>query len=371
MKQKKLKQKLKFLFIENLKSKLFFSEKGIALITTLIMVTLLAGWALNVNHSVRTVVMESSGLKSGFILYNRAEAGIFIAERILINDRKFSKTDSVQELWSDETKIKKYLNNLGYADNELKIKITDVLSKIQVNALVSFPNKKNLNQVKLWERFLDGMRIEYPELIQNPYDLINPLLDWLDYNDGDTVTGLSGAETIYYESNKKTLPRNGPVKSIEELSLIKGMTEKVWNKVYNSGIAQRYFTVDGDVTRSGRSFNYSGKININTAPVEIVAALIKDSSFYPMAEEICNFREEKSEGKYLYDLTGKWYKKCPGCENIPFDESILTTSSDIFIIESSASDEDMKISIECIVKRVKNKSGKWDIKILKWESNQI
>lgn len=332
------------------------------------MVTLLAGWALSLNMKVRDVLVETTILKKRFSLYEKAKAGVYIAQKILIEDKKSNEVDSIQELWANEKEIEKYLFLLGYDKKELKLEITDSLSKIQINALVSYPNKKNGLQVKLWERFLDGLRFEYPELIKNPYDIINPLLDWLDFKDDDSITGITGAEKHYYESENKLLPRNGPMKSLEELSYVKGVTEKLWNKVYNSGIADKYFTVEGNVKRSGSSFEYEGKININTAPMPIIGALIEDHAFYHMAEEICSLREQKVENKYLYDLTGEWYKKCPGCEDIPFAEDLITTSSDIFEVKSTATDGDISVIINCVMRRETDKSGKWTVEVLKWRT---
>jgi len=366
MKRKILKQKSNFLYSGKKKNNFFYNQKGIALIVTLVMVTLLAGWALSLNVRVRDLLFEAVVLKKRSTLLDRAKAGIDIASMMLLKDKSSSDTDSIQEFWADEEQIIFYLGVLGFSPEELQIKITDCLSKIQVNALVNYPNQKNQAQIKLWERFLDGIRMEYQELLDNPYDIINPLLDWLDYGDDDSITGLSGAESDYYVHENKTLPRNGPLKSIEELSLVKGVNEKLWNKVYNSGIANDYLGVDGDVERSGSSFGYIGKININTAPHAVVSALITDNAFLHIAEEICSYREEKSEGKFVNDLDDKWYRKCPGCEEVPLAEEFIVTSSDIFEIESLARDNDLSVKVKAVVKRFTDKDGKWDIKTEKF-----
>ncbi|MGM0418306.1 MAG: general secretion pathway protein GspK [Thermodesulfobacteriota bacterium] len=363
---KNLKQKSDFLFSEKKKNNPFFSQKGVALVLTLIMVTLLAGWALSLNLKVRDVLFQTNILKKRMMLHDRAREGIRIGQALLVKDRMTSETDSIQEFWADKEEISAYLSLLGYSEDELKIEITDVLSKIQINALVNFPNTKNDKQIKLWERFLDGLKTEYPELIENPYEIINPMLDWLDYDDDNAVTGLSGAEKPYYESENILTPRNGPMKSIEELSYVKGINDKLWDKVYNSGIAQKFLTVHGDVTRSGKSFNYKGKININTAPKEVVAALITDNAFYHMAEEICSLREEKSDEKFVYNLEGKWYKQCPGCEDVPLDEDLITTSSNMFEVSASASDKDTTVKVKAVVRRYTDKDGKWNSKIETW-----
>lgn len=348
-------------------NRIFRSQRGIALILTLVMVTLLTGWALSLNLRVRNTLFETIEMKKRISLYDRAESGIDIAKIILIKDREAGESDTLHEFWADEAKIAEYIKALGFKDKELQIKIIDQLSKIQINALVLFPNNKNGLQVKLWERFLDGLKTEFPELIKNPYDIINPILDWLDYGDDDAITGLTGAETDYYESEgQRYLPRNGPMKSVDEISLTKGVSEKLWNKVSISGIAHEYLTIDGNIQRSGKTFNYMGKININTAPQAVIAALITDNAFLHMAEEIVAYRDEQSDGKFVHDLEGAWYKECDGCKEVPLSEKLITTSSDIFRIISIAKDGEEQIKIDCVIEREKNKDGKWSCKNISW-----
>lgn len=365
-----MKQKLSSLFSEKKNHRLFLSEKGVALILTLVMVSLLTGWALSLNLKVRNNVIETIGLNKRLSLYDRASSGVDIAKLILIKDKKGSQSDSLHEFWADQEMIDKYLLKLGFSKDELQLNIIDQLSKIQINALVNYPNSKNASQVKLWERFLDGLRTKFPDLITNPYDIINPLLDWLDYGDDDAITGLSGAETSYYESEKSLyMPRNGPIKSIEEISLTKGITEKLWYNAGISAIALEYLTIDGIVKRSGKSYNYEGKININTASHPVISALIKDKAYLHMAQEIVSYRDEKSQGKFIHKLEGEWYKKCPGCEDVPIQDNIITTSSDIFRIVSKAFDGKISVEIDCVVKRIKTDDGKWDCQVIRWVTN--
>ena len=366
MKRKNLKQKLNSLFSGKKNNRIFSNQKGIALIVTLVMVTLLAGWAIALNVKVRDLLFEAVVLKKRTMLCDRAKAGIEIASMMLIKDKMTSETDSVQEFWADREQVHLYLGLLGFSPEELEIRITDLLSKIQINALLEFPNQKNEGQIKLFERLLDALRMDNPELMDNPYDIINPLIDWLDYGDDDSLTGLSGAEKDYYRSENKVLPRNGPLKSIEELSLIKGVNEKLWNNVYNSGIANKYLTAEGEIQRSGNSYKYRGKININTASKAVVSALITDTSFLHMADEICSYREEKSEGKYVNSLDEGWYRKCPGCKEVPLAEELITSSSDVFEVEAVASENDLSVKVKAVLKRYTDKDGKWAIKTEKF-----
>jgi len=133
------------------------------------------------------------------------------------------------------------------------------------------------------------------------------------------------------------------------------------------GISE-YMTVYG-MTNSGSTYTYAGKININTAEADVIAALLPDDSQH-LASAICEYRQEKSDLKYLHDLSDNtWYKNVYGCENVEIDSNLIATSSDFFRILSVAKLREMEMTTTAIVQRIKDdKSGKWKCKILSWQS---
>ena len=81
-------------------------------------------------------------------------------------------------------------------------------------------------------------------------------------------------------------------------------------------------------------------------------------------------RETIKEEKEDHDFSNPgWYKNLPGFSDIDIDKNLITTSSDIFKIESESILHEKKLNITAVVQRVQDpKSGKWYCKILSWKS---
>ncbi|MFP4226767.1 MAG: type II secretion system protein GspK, partial [Desulfobacterales bacterium] len=132
------------------------NNKGIALIVTLTIITLLVTISLELNRQVRSAVTDSAAFRDRATLRHMIRSGVAMAETILARDKKDTEVDSVQEDWANPEKIDAYLSQLALDKGELSIRISDELSRIQVNALVKFPKGRefNENQQKLWYRFI-------------------------------------------------------------------------------------------------------------------------------------------------------------------------------------------------------------------------
>ena len=133
------------------------------------------------------------------------------------------------------------------------------MGKIQVNALVNYPDSRQFNEAQrpLWERFLQHfadrkeLKLDLKD-DSEPAAIINSLKDWLDSGDDDAITGLSGAESSTYEDREPPYPaRNGPVQDLDELLLVKGITpELFYGRPEIPGISS-YLTVHGATPGEG------------------------------------------------------------------------------------------------------------------------
>lgn len=88
-------------------------------------------------------------------------------------------------------------------------------------------------------------------------EIIDALIDWLDLN--DEVTGSGGAEEAYYKPLGYHC-KNGPLDSLDELLLIRGFDNDLVN--------DRNLRADLTVAPT------DGKINVNTAPLEVFQAVL-------------------------------------------------------------------------------------------------
>lgn len=111
-------------------------------------------------------------------------------------------------------------------DAVMRTAISDEFGKINLNALLIVGDSGELEEN---EYLIQALRIFFqlrdPQLENDPVDAI---LDWLDYGDMDE-SRQEGAENEYYASLETPYPcKNGPMDSIEELLLIKGITPELY-----------------------------------------------------------------------------------------------------------------------------------------------
>ena len=354
--------------------KILKNSHGIALLVTLSVVSVLVVASLEMNKKMRSAVFSAATTRDRMTMLSMASSGVNLAEAMLVKDKKDSTIDSIQEDWAHSEKISEILADIPFEDGSVTLTINDELGKIQVNSLVQFPEGHNFNESQraMWERFLGFLmyknEVEAFEDIE-PTTIVNSIKDWLDSGDDDAITGLNGAESDYYQDLDPPYPcKNGPITYLGELVLIKGITPELFQGAGGEQGLSKFITVFGMKKSSNNSFTYDGKININTADLPTLVAMMPFGN-EDLARAIYEYRMESSDSVYIHDLSNpNWYKNVPGVGDIQIDPNLITTSSDFFRIESTAKLKEMSVKITTVVKREQNaKTGKWECNILRWE----
>ena len=349
------------------------NNRGIALLVTLSIITILVAVTLEMNRKIRSAVFSAAATRDRMTLLNMASSGIEIGKALLVKDKNNSDTDSLQEDWSESEKISEVLKDIPFEKGTITLSIGDELGKIQINSLVKFPDGHSFNEPQriMWEQFLSGLMSQNESFEGlEPLTIINSVKDWIDSGDDDAITGLNGAESDYYQDlDPPYTCKNGPITHIDELALIRGITPELLKGAGGVSGLSDYITVFGMSQAGDNTFTYEGKININTADLPTLAAILPFGS-EPLAQAIYDYRQETSESEYIHDLSSPtWYKRVPGMGDINIDSNLITTSSDFFRIESVATLNEMKVKIDTVVNREKNqKTGKWTCKVLRWET---
>ena len=349
------------------------NDRGIALLITIAVTTILVAATLEYNRRARVAVISTAAARDRLTLSYMAHSGVHMAMALLIKDKSESNFDSLQEDWAIPEKIEELLQEIPFDAGKLSVAITDELSKIQLNALVKFPDSRQFNesQVLLWDRLLRSIQGEDElEDDSDPVAIVNSVKDWLDSRDDDATTGLSGAESSYYEDlDPPYASRNGPIQDLDELLLIKGITPKIFNGFEEQPGLSSFMTVHGMTPGEGTSFRWPGRININTAGVAVLAALLGTEN-QELAQAIFDYRQEATAEKDGNDFSDpKWYKGIVGFGDVAINTNLITTTSDVFRIRSEASLNQTKSSIIAIVQRVQDPaSNKWTCKILNWKT---
>ena len=380
------------------------NSRGMALLITLTIVTLMIAGALELNRRVRAAVEATASARDRQTLTQMAYAGVHVAMSMLIKDKSQSPIDSIQEDWADPAKIAEVLAEIPLEKGRMTFSVTDELGKIQVNSLVVFPKGQHFNESQkiMWDRFTrnlistleaDNDKEKDPDL--DAAAIVNSVKDWLDSGDDDATTGLSGAESDYYESLKPPYKAaNGPFRHIDELMLVKGISPQLFSGVKQSGESEsgqelsselsgavkdagglgKYMTVHG-MTRAkakaeDRNFVFEGKININTAELPVLIALVPSENT-EYAQAIFDYRNEKNEdGGFVNSLDSPaWYKNAEGIPgDLQIDPNLITVSSDIFRIRATANLNDTEMSLNVVVQREQTKKGNWTCRILSRET---
>jgi general secretion pathway protein K len=349
------------------------NDRGIALLITISISTILVAAALEYNRRARYEVHSTAAVRDRLTLSHMASSGVHAAMALLIKDKGESAFDSLQEDWANPEKIEEILQEIPFENGKLSVVISDELGKIQINALVQFPESRQFNeaQILIWERLLNGIGDgEDLKEDSSPTAIINSVKDWLDSGDDEATTGLSGAESSYYETQDPPYAsRNGPLADLNELLLIKGVTpELFYGSQDRPGLAQ-IMTVHGMVAGAGTAYHWPGRINLNTADAPVLAALLGTEN-QDLAKAIYDFRGEMAAEKDVHDFSNpKWYKNIMGFGDVTLDDRLITIASDVFRIESTASINDRKSSAIAVVQRVQNpETGKWNCQVISWDT---
>lgn len=222
----------------------YSSQRGVALLTILVMVALATILAATIAKR-QTNTAENTGYlmrQDQSLLYAKS-AEAFFSELLIQDSDNGSSIDHLQENWA------KPMPPFPVEDGSVSGKLLDESGKFNLNNLV----RADGNQVD------DSARRWFEKLLQRvglPAELSQAVIDWQDTN--DEVTGAMGAESSYYQGlDPAYLTPNTKFHSIEELKLVRGFEGK------NYDLIKPYVTALPEQT----------KVNMNTAPALLLASI--------------------------------------------------------------------------------------------------
>jgi general secretion pathway protein K len=249
----------------NMARKHFSSERGLALIMVLWILTILSVIALSFAFMARTEVYSTVSFRDGMEKKLLAEAGI---ERGIMElfYRSTNKNQVSAVEGNEIVRIDGRENHGELGENKYSFRISDESGKININALT------DANSI-----ILSNLMVHLGIPGETASTIIDSILDW---RDADNLVRLHGAEDPYYES----LPvpykaKNGNFDTLEELLLVRGVTPEIMFGSGNTPGLLNFLTV----------YSKGGAININAAAKEVIMALPNMTS--SMADAIIGYRE--------------------------------------------------------------------------------
>lgn len=201
-------------------------------------------------------------------------------------------------------------------------------------------------QRSLWKRFLLLENLGLEDLDEDQVAImLDSLVDWLDPDDEQEE---NGAEKSYYSTlDPSYVPTNGPMSLIEDLVLVKGWGRKIlYSELKNKD------NTSSNLIACLTDGEQPGMVNINTAPVLVLQALHDDMT-EELAADLAAFREDEDNKEQLKEAI--WYRNVPGFPgNITFDQSLITTESNLFKITVIAADKGLRRTGEGVIRRKEN-----------------
>ena len=291
-----------------MKSKKKYNNTGFALIITMWVMFIIVSLVISIAYITRLELKKSryhiNKVKAFYLARGGVEEAI---SELYKNDYKIP-----QNFISEQFNISK---QRVLEDGYYWVNIEDENAKLNLNTI----SEDRLNALSAFDQ------------IVGKKEIIDSIFDWLD---ADSQTRPYGAEEVYYQFLHPGYHcENGIINTIEELKLIKGVNEK------NIKILKKYLTV---ATKTG-------KININTASLEVIQTLPKLS--IDMAQKLLYARD-------LYEFISEEDIKTFFGEDIYKEiANLVTVKSDTFRISCAAYVGNSYKEIETIV-RMDSKSPK-------------
>jgi general secretion pathway protein K len=225
-------------------------EQGVALLLALLVLTLLVALILEFDAEARREYQEAAAFRDNVKATTLVRAGVQAARAALQLDVQKQKPsgetfDALTDVWATP------LTNYPVGDGLLTAQIEDEAGKLNLNDLAPVGGDPNAKQAPVTR-----LKRLFEQLQLNP-ELVDAIVDWMDPDDTPEP---SGAETGYYQTLRPAYrAANGPLETLADLRLVKGMTDDIVRKL------SKYVTV---VPLAGGS-----KVNINTADPIVLQAL--------------------------------------------------------------------------------------------------
>ena len=296
-------------------------ELGAALILALLMITILVVFVM---ETMRAMQVEGAGVRyfqDGIRAEALAKSGVNIAISLLKNDLVENEVDHIGEPWALLPKPDALPVDLSEAGT-LEGRVEDETGKFPINYLVDEEGKVQEVHQQVLTRLLTNAPFEMEA--EEAQGVVMAIRDWLDKD--DEPAGEFGGETDYYQSLEQPYEcKNGPLTSLAELQLIRGVSEALYlGKEENPGLKD-LLTVYSD-----------GKINVNTAGPLVLQALVNPTVSQDTAggwaESVVAYRQEPMHWDFLSE--SDWYRnRMAGYNDISLPVELIATQSMHFTVQ--------------------------------------
>ena len=304
------------------------SQSGIALITVILIISILVAAALELNRLSRTDVYDAANISDGLKLAYIAKSGFYGAAASLVNTKNDYET--LRDDWAHAEVLSAQSKSL-FTNGYFRVRIEDEKGKIPLNKLVT-GNTVNADIKGVLLRLLEQPEFALDE--RKAAEIVDAIIDWMDSN--GEISGM-GAESSYYASLAVPYAaKNEPLDCIEELLMIRGITNELFAGTREKPGLGQFVTIYG-----------TGAININTAPKMVLRALSPNITV-ELADKMDEYRRNRSNN--LSSIN--WYKNVSGLEGVTIKpELIEMVKSNYFRIYATGVADKMEQNISGVMQR--------------------
>ena len=253
--------------------KIYSSQRGIALLTILVMVALATILAATIAKR-QTNTAENTGYlmrQDQSLLYAKS-AEAFFSELLIQDSDNGSSIDHLQENWA------KPMPAFPVEDGFISGRLLDESGKFNLNNLLKADGSVDDSARRWFEKLLQRVGL--------PAELSQAVIDWQDAD--DETTGAMGAESNYYQGlDPSYLASNTRFHQVEELKLVRGFEGK------NYDLIALYVTALPEAT----------KINMNTAAPLLLASVDPKLDVKTLEQEL---KAKQAELTYFNSVEDLW-----------------------------------------------------------------
>jgi general secretion pathway protein K len=287
-------------------------QRGIALITVLLVVALASLTATSLAS------MTQFGLRRSSLLQQEQQARLYLhgaeqwAAQILNRDRGDGPVDHLDEDWA------RTLPPLPVEGGQVSGRLSDLQGRFNLNSLI-IGETVDEARLAVLERLLDQLGLNR--------GIALAIADWIDADREPRFP--DGAEdSDYLTRNPAYLAANRPLTSVSELLLIRGV---------DGAVHARLAPLVSALPRPT-------PINVNTAPVEVLAAL--DSGL----DQSAAMRLDQARREQPFASVDEFIAST-GLVELDIPQGLLTTGSDFFLLEAEAGIGDASARLHSLLYR--------------------
>ncbi|MHB8138566.1 MAG: type II secretion system minor pseudopilin [Smithellaceae bacterium] len=316
--------------------RIFHSHSGVALITVILIISILVAAALELNRSSRSDIYQAANTGDGLKLTYIAKSGFYGAAALLNNSK--NEYETLRDDWAHAEVLSAQSKSL-FTNGYFMVRVEDEKGKIPLNKLVT-GSVVNADIKEVLLRLLGQPEFDLDE--RKAAEIVDAIIDWMDNN--EEVTGM-GAESSYYSSLAAPYTaKNAPLDCIEELLMVKGITNELFGGTKEKPALGQFVTIYG-----------TGTISINTAPKMVLRSLSPDITV-ELADRIDEYRNSANNDLSSVD----WYKRVSGIGGMTIKPGLIDVAkSNYFKINATGVMEKMAQNVTGFLQRSPFKIMSW------------